>query len=119
MSTAAAISGVTSKHPALRFEVISQCKTSRARVSRIHLPHQTVDAPVFMPVGTQGTMKGLSSHQLCELGCQIMLGNTYHLGLRPVFMRFIHLFISALGRGLATKVWRTAQVYGMGSCTSY
>ena len=40
--------------------------------------------PVFMPVGTQGTMKGITTAQLAELDCRIMLGNTYHLGLRPV-----------------------------------
>jgi queuine tRNA-ribosyltransferase len=47
------------------------------------LPHQTVDTPVFMPVGTQGTLKGMTPHQLKELDCQILLGNTYHLGSRP------------------------------------
>lgn len=41
-----------------------------------------------MPVGTQGTMKGLTCQQLRDLGCQIMLGNTYHLGLRPVIYCF-------------------------------
>ena len=64
-------------------EIIAKCSTSKARVSRIHLTHQTVDAPVFMPVGTQGTMKGILTHQLKEMNCQIMLGNTYHLGHRP------------------------------------
>ena len=48
------------------------------------LPHYTVDTPVFMPVGTQGTLKGLAPEQLEELDCKIMLGNTYHLGHRPV-----------------------------------
>ena len=48
------------------------------------LPHAVVDTPVFMPVGTQGTLKGLTSDQLDELGCRIILGNTYHLGNRPV-----------------------------------
>lgn len=47
------------------------------------LPHYTVDTPVFMPVGTQGTLKGLAPEQLEELDCKIMLGNTYHLGHRP------------------------------------
>lgn len=75
------------RHPALRFELLSKCPISRARVSRIHLPHHIVDAPVFMPVGTQGTMKGLTPEQLRQLNCQIMLSNTYHLGLRPVHMR--------------------------------
>jgi queuine tRNA-ribosyltransferase len=76
------------KHPALQFEVLAECKVTRARASKINLPHQSVDAPVFMPVGTQGTMKGLTCQQLRDLECQIMLGNTYHLGLRPVIVRF-------------------------------
>ena len=49
----------------------------------MHLPHKSVDAPVFMPVGTQGTMKGLTMDQMRNLGCQLFLGNTYHLGTRP------------------------------------
>ncbi len=69
---------------ALRFDLVAECAISRARASIIHLPHQSVEAPVFMPVGTQGTMKGVTFQQLRDLGCQIMLGNTYHLGLRPV-----------------------------------
>lgn len=68
---------------ALRYEVLATCSRTKARVSQIHLPHQTVDAPVFMPVGTQGTMKGIDPQQLRDLGCQIMLSNTYHLGHRP------------------------------------
>lgn len=68
---------------ALRFEVLAKCSRTKARVSHITLPHQAVDAPVFMPVGTQGTMKGIDPAQLRDLGCQIMLSNTYHLGHRP------------------------------------
>uniref|UniRef100_A0A182SGH7 Queuine tRNA-ribosyltransferase catalytic subunit 1 n=1 Tax=Anopheles maculatus TaxID=74869 RepID=A0A182SGH7_9DIPT len=45
--------------------------------------HADVDTPVFMPVGTQGTLKGVLPDQLLELDCRIMLGNTYHLGMRP------------------------------------
>jgi tRNA-guanine transglycosylase len=72
-----------SSSPALTFEVLAKCAVSKARASCIHLPHGPIDAPVFMPVGTQGTMKGLTSEQLEEMNCQILLGNTYHLGLRP------------------------------------
>ena len=43
-----------------------------------------VNTPIFMPVGTQGTLKGLTTTQLKDLNCQLMLGNTYHLGSRPV-----------------------------------
>lgn len=68
---------------ALKFDVLAQCSRTKARVTRIALPNHSVDAPVFMPVGTQGTMKGIDPEQLREMGCQIMLSNTYHLGHRP------------------------------------
>lgn len=68
----------------LRFHVEARCHVSMARASTLELPHSTVLTPVFMPVGTQGTLKGLTTQQLEELDCRIMLGNTYHLGLRPV-----------------------------------
>jgi queuine tRNA-ribosyltransferase len=74
---------MTKAPSALGFEIVAKCSTTKARVSRISLPHHTVDAPVFMPVGTQGTMKGIEPDQLRALGCQIMLSNTYHLGHRP------------------------------------
>ena len=48
------------------------------------LPHKTVDTPVYMPVGTQGTLKGVLPEQLEEMNCQLILSNTYHLGHRPV-----------------------------------
>jgi len=70
------------KH-ALNFKILGECSKSKARVSCLELPHHTVDTPVFMPVGTQGTLKGLIPEQLIDLDCQIMLGNTYHLGTRP------------------------------------
>lgn len=46
-------------------------------------PHGTIETPVFMPVGTQGSVKGMSPHELVEMGASIILGNTYHLYLRP------------------------------------
>ncbi len=69
---------------ALTFKILAECPVSKARVASMTLPHHTVDTPVFMPVGTQGTLKGITSQQLVHLDCQIMLGNTYHLGNRPV-----------------------------------
>eukprot|EP00906_Rhabdomonas_costata_P010432 RCo014639 len=54
-----------------------------ARSGTFHLRRHPVSTPVFMPVGTQGTLKGLTSEQMEELGFEIILGNTYHLGLRP------------------------------------
>ena len=65
----------------LRFELIGH--DGPARRAHMHLPHATVETPVFMPVGTQGTVKGIPQDALDELGVQILLGNTYHLYLRP------------------------------------
>jgi queuine tRNA-ribosyltransferase len=55
----------------------------RARAATIELPHGTLTTPVFMPVGTQGTVKAMTPALLEEIGTQIILGNTYHLFLRP------------------------------------
>ncbi|KAL8261488.1 hypothetical protein R6Q59_025537 [Mikania micrantha] len=66
---------------ALRFEVLG--RFNRARAARLTLPHFLCETPLFMPVGTQGTIKGLTTNQLEDIGCQIILGNTYHLALRP------------------------------------
>ncbi|WP_243300574.1 tRNA guanosine(34) transglycosylase Tgt [Geothrix oryzisoli] len=54
-----------------------------ARAGRFHTSHGEVETPAFMPVGTQGTVKGITPAQLREIGPQVILGNTYHLGLRP------------------------------------
>lgn len=66
---------------ALKFEVLG--RFNRARAARLTLPHFVCQTPLFMPVGTQGTIKGLTNDQLEDIGCQIILGNTYHLALRP------------------------------------
>ncbi len=79
-STKAAAAG---KKSALVFRVVAECPTTRARAAEMELPHATVETPVFMPVGTQGTLKGLFPEQLEMMDCRIMLGNTYHLGNRP------------------------------------
>lgn len=71
------------RHPALQFRVLAKCTVSAARAADMTLPHSLVHTPVFMPVGTQGTMKGITTAQLEDMGCRICLGNTYHLGLRP------------------------------------
>jgi len=55
----------------------------RARLGRLELPHATFETPMFMPVGTQATVKGVTPDQLKAVGAQIILGNTYHLALRP------------------------------------
>src|SRR3954468_11675550 len=54
-----------------------------ARLGRMSTAHGHVETPVFMPVGTLGTVKGIPQHLLEELGVQILLNNTYHLYLRP------------------------------------
>eukprot|EP00759_Apiculatamorpha_spiralis_P049762 PhF_6_TR44455/c0_g1_i1/m.68431/K00773/tgt, QTRT1; queuine tRNA-ribosyltransferase len=56
---------------------------NHARRGVVPLTHGPVQTPVFMPVGTQGAMKGITYEQMRSLGCEILLGNTYHLGLRP------------------------------------
>lgn len=67
----------------LKFEIIASCNTTHARTSLLKLPHYTVETPIFMPVGTKGSVKSLLPEQLEDINCQIILGNTYHLGLRP------------------------------------
>nr|XP_023677681.1 queuine tRNA-ribosyltransferase catalytic subunit 1 [Paramormyrops kingsleyae] len=69
--------------PPLALRIVAECPVSKARACDLALPHSTVNTPVFMPVGTQGTLKGITVDQLEALGCQIFLGNTYHLGMRP------------------------------------
>lgn len=64
-----------------RFELLNT--DGAARRGRFHTTHGSVDTPVFMPVGTQGTVKGLTPQLVREAGANIILGNTYHLTLRP------------------------------------
>ncbi len=65
------------------FEVLHRDPASQARTGRMRLAHGTVETPIFMPVGTQGSVKTLHPAELDLLGAQIILGNTYHLWLRP------------------------------------
>ena len=69
--------------PTVSFSVISTDPTTSARQGRLVLPHGVVETPIFMPVGTQGSVKTLHPQELDLLGSQIILGNTYHLWLRP------------------------------------
>src|SRR5262245_54446087 len=55
----------------------------RARLGRLATPHGAFETPMFMPVGTQATVKGVTPEQLAAVGARIILGNTYHLALRP------------------------------------
>jgi queuine tRNA-ribosyltransferase len=68
---------------AFSFTVIKKDASTAARVGRLVTPHGEVDTPAFMPVGTQGSVKAMSPRDLEETGCQIILGNTYHMYLRP------------------------------------
>src|SRR5437016_2335286 len=65
------------------FELLKTDTNSRARLGRLTTAHGVVDTPVFMPVGTQASVKALDPRELLEMGTQIILGNTYHLNLRP------------------------------------
>lgn len=65
------------------FELQKKDKNSKARAGVIHTDHGDVFTPIFMPVGTQGTIKAVEHRELEEIGTQIILGNTYHLYLRP------------------------------------
>ncbi len=65
------------------FSLVKKDSTTRARLGRLVTAHGVVETPAFMPVGTQGSVKAMLPRDLKELGCQIILGNTYHLYLRP------------------------------------
>lgn len=65
------------------FSVSKKAKNSKARLGKIITPHGEIQTPVFMPVGTQATVKAMSPEELKETGAEIILGNTYHLFLKP------------------------------------
>src|SRR5574338_859550 len=65
----------------MRFDLLA--RDGAARRGRLTLAHGVVDTPAFMPVGTYGTVKAMSPAELREVGAQIVLGNTFHLWLRP------------------------------------
>ncbi len=67
-----------------RFEIVAECPHSRARAGVLHTAHGPIETPVFMPVGTQASVKGLTPRQLQQdLSASMVLANTYHLWLRP------------------------------------
>jgi len=83
----------------VRYELLHVDATTGARRGRLHTPHGTIETPVFMPVGTVGSVKACAPDDLERLGAQIILGNTYHLMLRPTealigAMGGLHRFIS-------------------------
>jgi queuine tRNA-ribosyltransferase len=67
----------------VRFELLATDAGSAARAGLLHTPHGTVETPIFMPVGTQATVKGVAPDLLRDAGSRMLLANTYHLALRP------------------------------------
>ena len=65
------------------FTEIKRDTASKARLGVVHLPHGDVETPAFMPVGTNGTVKGIYHDTIKDMGYKIILANTYHLYLRP------------------------------------
>ncbi len=77
----------------------------RARAGVLHTDHGDIRTPIFMPVGTQGSVKAVEQRELREIGAQIILGNTYHLYLRP-------------GTGLIEQARRAASTSSRGTARS-
>jgi queuine tRNA-ribosyltransferase len=73
---------MSAKH-AVTYELIKKDAKTGARLGILHTPHGDIETPVFMPVGTQGTVKALTPEMVRDTGSKILLGNTYHLFLRP------------------------------------
>jgi queuine tRNA-ribosyltransferase len=103
---------------AFHFEIIKKDNASRARLGRVETNHGFFTTPAFLPVGTQGSVKSLTPEELVEIGVEAILGNTYHLYLRPG-----HETIAKLG-GLHTFIhWERPiltdsggfQIYSLGS----
>jgi len=89
-----------------RFELVAVDTKTSARAGLIYTDHGVIETPVFMPVGTQGTVKAVEQRELIEIGARIILGNTYHLYLRPGIdiiykAGWLHKFIS-WDRGILT-----------------
>jgi len=74
---------LTTQAPPGTFDILHLDRSCRARLGRLHTAHGPVDTPVFMPVGTQATVKSMSPHEVAEMGHHILLANTYHLHVRP------------------------------------
>ena len=70
--------------PAITYELLHEDKNSGERRGIVHTPHGDIETPIFMPVGTQATVKSMTPEELKEeVKAQIILSNTYHLYLRP------------------------------------
>ena len=69
--------------PAVTFDLVKRDAKTHARRGVVHTPHGDIQTPIFMPVGTQATVKAMTPRELKEVGSQIILSNTYHLHIRP------------------------------------
>lgn len=69
--------------PAIKYELVAKDEKTGARAGIIHTPHGSFPTPIFMPVGTQASVKGVSPDELLDINAGIILSNTYHLFLRP------------------------------------
>lgn len=69
--------------PAVTFDLVKKDARTHARRGVVHTPHGDIQTPIFMPVGTQATVKAMTPRELKEIGSQIILSNTYHLHIRP------------------------------------
>lgn len=76
------MNGSISDKKYFNFKLIHECAKTGARAGILHTPHGDIETPIFMPVGTNSTVKMLTNHHLEETGAQIILGNSYHLYLR-------------------------------------
>lgn len=77
------------------------CQVTKARAAVLHLPHGPVELPIFMPVATQASLKGLTPEQLEATGCRLCLNNTYHLYAASAFLLCTTSILEANGyRGL-------------------
>ena len=93
--------------PAITYELVKKDEATGARAGLLHTPHGSFPTPIFMPVGTVGSVKGVYHRDLKEdIQAQIILGNTYHLYLRPGLDTLkaaggLHKFISTHGTALS------------------
>ena len=98
-----------------RFELQAQCPDTGARAGLLHTAHGVVETPVFMPVGTQATVKGVPQRDLAgDLDASIILANTYHLFLRPG-----HELIRAPGRPAPVHVLAAGDSHGFRAAFRY
>lgn len=77
------LENLVKNQPKFSYEVIKQDAKTGARAGILHTPHGDIETPIYMPVGTQATVKGIFPRDLKEAGAQIILSNTYHLYMRP------------------------------------